>query len=67
MIRILGTMREEIITKAFIVILLFFIVSCGDIPKEGKSSEKVEAKVELKYDNGTTRLGPLIEYIVLDY
>ena len=60
-------MREEIITKAFIAILLFSIVSCGDIPKEGKSSEKVEVKVELKYDNGTTRLGPLLEYVELEY
>ena len=51
--------------KAVGSLLLLFLVSCGDLPKEG--SEKVEVKVELKYDNGTTQLGPLIEYMVLDY
>ena len=45
--------------------ILLFLVSCGDLPKEG--SERVEVKVELKYDNGTTQLGPLIEYMELDY
>ena len=44
---------------------VFLLISCGDLPKEG--SERVEVKVELKYDNGTTQLGPLIEYMVLDY
>lgn len=62
-------MREEIsednIIKTFIVILLFSIVSCAPIKKEG--SEKVEVKVKLEYDNGTKRLGPLLEYMVLDY
>ena len=65
MIQILGTMKVDNITKVFITILLFFVVSCAPIRKEG--SEKVEVKVELKYDNGTTQLGPLIEYMVLDY
>lgn len=69
MIQILGIMREEIsednIIKTFIVILLFSIVSCAPIKKEG--SEKVEVKVKLEYDNGTKRLGPLLEYMVLDY
>ena len=46
-------------------LLLLFLISCGDLPKEG--SEKVEVKVRLEYDNVTTQLGPLIEYMVLDY
>ena len=57
---ITGIMREEIsednIIKVFIAILLFLIVSCGDLPKEGDGTEKVEVKVELKYDNTTKRL-----------
>ena len=69
MIQIRGIMREEIsednIIKVFIAILLFSIVSCAPIKKEG--SEKVEVEVELRYDNGTTQLGPLIKYMVLDY
>lgn len=49
----------------YLILLLPFLIACGDLPKEG--SEKVEVKVELKYDNGTTRLGPLLEYIELEY
>ena len=29
----------------------FAIVGCGDIPKEGDGSEKVQVKMELQYDN----------------
>ena len=42
-------------------LLLLFLISCGDLPKEG--SEKVEVKVELKYDNVTQRIGPLRKYL----
>lgn len=35
-------------------LLLLFLISCGDLPKEG--SEKIEVKVELKYDNETGRM-----------
>jgi len=45
----------------------FLLVACGDIPKEGDGSEKVEVKMELQYDNGTKRFGPLLEYLKLDY
>ena len=48
----------------FVCLLL---IACGDIPKEGDGSERVEVKMELQYDNGTKRLGPLLEYIELDY
>ena len=46
-------------------LLLLFLISCGDLPKEGP--ETAEVKVRLEYDNVTTQLGPLIKYMVLDY
>ena len=49
----------------YLILLLPFLIVCAPIEKEG--SEKVEMKVELRYDNVTTQLGPLIEYMVLDY
>ena len=56
--------------KVSYISLCFLLIACGDIPKEG--SEQVEVKVKLeydngKYDNGTTRLGPLLEYIRFEY
>ena len=53
--------------KVFYIFLGFLLIACGDLPKEGDGTEKVEVKVELRYDNGTTQLGPLLEYMVLDY
>lgn len=50
-----------------ILILCILLISCGDLPKEGDGSEKVQVKLELEYDNGTKRLGPLLEYIELEY
>jgi len=50
-----------------ILILCILLISCGDIPKEGDGRERVEVKMELKYDNGTKRFGPLLEYIELEY
>ncbi len=49
----------------YLILLLPFLIVCAPIEKEG--SEKVEVKVRLEYDNGTKRLGPLIEYMALDY
>ena len=46
-----------------LALLLLFLISCGDLPKEGDGSEKVEVKVELKYDNVTQRIGPLRKYL----
>ena len=51
----------------FYCFLLATQFACGDLPKEGDGTEKVEVKVELRYDNGTTRLGPLLEYIRFEY
>ena len=48
----------------FVCLLL---VACGDIPKEGDGTVKVQVKLELEYDNGTKRMGPLLEYIELEY
>jgi len=47
-------------------IVMFYIIgavllACGDIPKEGDGSEKVEVKLELQYDNTTN--GPLKRYV----
>jgi len=41
--------------------LVIWLVACGDIPKEGDGSEKVEVKLELQYDNTTN--GPLKRYV----
>ena len=60
--RIDGRMRAGVTS---LTLLLLFLISCGDLPKEG--SENVEVKVRLEYDNVTTQLGPLIKYMVLDY
>jgi len=37
-------------------IVMFYIIgavllACGDIPKEGDGSEKIQVKMELNYDN----------------
>ena len=53
--------------KVLCIFFSFLLVACGDIPKEGDGSEKVEVKMELQYDNGTKRFGPLLEYLKLDY
>ena len=53
--------------KVFYTSLCFLLIACSDIPKEGDGRERVEVKMELKYDNGTKRLGPLLEYIELEY
>ena len=63
-------MRNFQYVKVSYILLCFLLIACGDIPKEG--SEQVEVKVKLeydngKYDNGTKRLGPLLEYIELEY
>ena len=63
-------MRHFHCVKVFYIFLGFLLIACGDIPKEG--SEQIEVKVKLeydngKYDNGTKRLGPLLEYIELEY
>jgi hypothetical protein len=47
-------------------IVMFYIIgavllACGDIPKEGDGSEKIEVKMELNYDNTTN--GPLKRYV----
>jgi hypothetical protein len=55
-----GRTRAE---KISFTLLLLFLVSCGDLPKEGDGSEKVEVKVHLEYDNVTQRIGPLIKYL----
>ena len=51
---IIGTMREEHIIK-ILIIFLFFLIGCGDIPKEGDGSEKVQVEMKLNYDNRTKR------------
>ena len=53
--------------KVFYIYLCFLLIACGDIPKEGDGTEKVQVNLELKYDNKTKRLGPLLEYIELEY
>ena len=58
-------MRHFHCVKVFYICVCFLLIACGDIPKEG--SEQVEVKVKLEYDNGTKRLGPLLEYIKLEY
>ena len=58
-------MRNFHCAKVFYICVCFLLIACGDIPKEG--SEQVEVKVKLEYDNGTKRLGPLLEYIKLEY
>lgn len=60
-------MRNFHTLKVSYILLCFLLIACGDLPKEGDGSEKVEVKVKLEYDNGTKRLGPLIEYMALDY
>tara|TARA_Y100001972_G_C7552203_1_gene277595 strand:- start:183 stop:347 length:165 start_codon:yes stop_codon:yes gene_type:complete len=35
--------------------LLLFLIGCGDLPKEGDGSEKIDVKIEIKYDNNTTQ------------
>lgn len=32
-------------------LITVFILACGDIPKEGDGTEKVQVKMELKYDS----------------
>jgi hypothetical protein len=39
-------------------IVMFYIIgaillACGDIPKEGDGTEKIQIKMELQYDNPT--------------
>ena len=35
--------------------LLIILVSCGDFPKEGDGSEKMDVEIEIKYDNNTNQ------------
>ena len=49
-------MKAVNITKIIAIFFLLLTISCGDLPKEGDGTEKVEVKVELKYDNTTKRL-----------
>jgi len=53
--------------KVSYISFCFLLIACGDIPKEGDGTEKVQVKMELKYDNGTKQMGPLLEYIELEY
>ncbi len=35
--------------------LLVLLASCGDIPKEGDGSEKIDVEIDIKYDNNTNQ------------
>jgi len=45
----------------------FAIVGCGDIPKEGDGSEKVQVKMELQYDKPSDNETPEKEISYLKY
>ena len=40
----------------YLILLLLFLISCGDLTKEADGGEKVQVEMKLNYDNRTKRL-----------